>query len=58
MVQPDGATPVGGPFLGGVADAFGARMPLVIGGIAALGAAAFGVVFARHHDLDLGKAEP
>ena len=37
-----GTTPVGGPILGAVADAFGARAPLVIGGVAALGAAAWG----------------
>jgi MFS family permease len=42
-----GTTPVGGPIMGAVADAFGARIPLVIGGIAALGAAAFGLAAGR-----------
>src|SRR3954462_5565124 len=37
-----GSTPIGGPILGAIADAWGARAPLVIGGIAALLAAAWG----------------
>jgi MFS family permease len=48
-----GTTPVGGPILGAIADAIGARAPVVIGGIAALIAAGFGVVAMRisaeHH---------
>jgi hypothetical protein len=43
-----GTTPVGGPILGAIADAFGARAPVVIGGIAALGAAVWGAVRGRH----------
>jgi MFS family permease len=42
-----GTTPVGGPILGAIADAIGARAPVVIGGIAALAAAGFGVVAMR-----------
>jgi hypothetical protein len=37
-----GSTPIGGPVLGFVCDAFGARAGLVIGGVAALTAAAWG----------------
>jgi MFS family permease len=42
-----GTTPIGGPILGLISDAFGARWPVFIGGIAALTAAAFGVVAGR-----------
>jgi len=37
-----GTAPIGGPILGLIADAFGARAPIVIGGIASLVAAAWG----------------
>jgi MFS family permease len=43
-----GTTPVGGPILGWMADAFGARSPVVVGGIAALAAAAWGAAVGRH----------
>ncbi len=42
-----GTTPLGGPFLGWLADTAGGRAPLVLGGIACLGAATFGVVARR-----------
>jgi hypothetical protein len=42
-----GTAPIGGPIDGALADAFGARMPLLLGGIAALGAALWGVLAAR-----------
>ncbi|MGI9080612.1 MAG: hypothetical protein ACR2GF_07340 [Acidimicrobiales bacterium] len=42
-----GTTPVGGPLMGVIADAAGARVPLVIGGAAALLAALFGLVAGR-----------
>jgi MFS family permease len=42
-----GTTPIGGPVLGWLADAAGARVPIVVGGIVCLGAAAFGL--AAHH---------
>ena len=42
-----GTTPVGGPIMGAIADALGARVPLVIGGTAALLAALFGLVVGR-----------
>jgi MFS family permease len=50
-----GTTPVGGPVLGAITDAVGARAPMLIGAIAALAAAAFGLVAARRlqHDVTL-----
>jgi MFS family permease len=42
-----GSTPVGGPILGAVSDAAGARWPVVIGGVAALAAAALGALASR-----------
>lgn len=37
-----GTTPIGGPLLGWVCDAFGSRAGLAVGGLAAVGAAAWG----------------
>jgi MFS family permease len=42
-----GTTPIGGPILGAISDAFGARWPVFLGGVAALAAALFGVLAAR-----------
>ena len=42
-----GSTPIGGPLLGYVSDLFGARAGLVLGGLAALAAAAWGTMAAR-----------
>jgi MFS family permease len=42
-----GSTPIGGPILGVICEAFGPRTGVAVGGIAAVGAAAFGVVAAR-----------
>lgn len=42
-----GTTPIGGPILGAVADALGGRAPVLIGGVGALLAAAFGVIAVR-----------
>jgi MFS family permease len=42
-----GTTPIGGPIMGLVADAVGARVPLLIGGAAALLAALFGLIAGR-----------
>jgi MFS family permease len=44
-----GSTPIGGPLLGVVCDAYGARAGLIIGGAAALGAALFGILVVRRH---------
>jgi MFS family permease len=53
-----GTTPVGGPILGAAADAFGARTPLVIGGIAALAAAGFGLLMDRRVLAQSGPPAP
>ena len=45
-----GTAPIGGPILGAIADAVGVRAPVLIGGVAALAAAAFGVLVARRVD--------
>ena len=45
-----GTTPIGAPLLGAVADVAGARAPVVIGGVAALAAAAFGLIAARRSE--------
>ncbi|HTI33039.1 MAG TPA: MFS transporter [Miltoncostaea sp.] len=42
-----GTTPLGGPLLGALSDAAGARAPVVAGAAGALAAAAFGVLAAR-----------
>ena len=45
-----GTTPVGGPLLGALADAAGARAPVIVGGIGALAAAGFGLLAGRRLD--------
>ena len=42
-----GSTPVGGPLLGYVSDLYGARAGIVLGGLAAIGAAVWGTMAAR-----------
>jgi predicted MFS family arabinose efflux permease len=42
-----GSTPIGGPVLGAICDRLGARAGVVIGGVAALAAAAWGLVALR-----------
>ena len=42
-----GSTPIGGPILGALCDAWGARAGLVVGGVACLAAAAFGTITVR-----------
>ena len=42
-----GTTPLGGPLLGWIADAWGARVPVAIGATGALGAAAYGWMAGR-----------
>ncbi|MBV8160408.1 MAG: MFS transporter [Acidimicrobiia bacterium] len=42
-----GTTPIGGPIMGAIADVANARVPLVIGGTAALAAALFGLLVGR-----------
>ena len=53
-----GTTPIGGPILGAISDAFGARAPVVIGGIGALAAAAFGLLAARRVAKSSTPSEP
>jgi predicted MFS family arabinose efflux permease len=43
-----GSTPIGGPILGLLCDAWGARAGLVLGGVAALAAAGWGTWAVRH----------
>ncbi len=42
-----GSTPIGGPLLGVVCDRYGARAGLVLGGVAALAAAGWGLLADR-----------
>ena len=44
-----GPMAIGGPILGGLADAFGGRVPIVLGGVAALSAAAIGAWASRRY---------
>jgi MFS family permease len=48
-----GTTPIGGPAMGAVGEHFGARWALVIGGIAALGAATLGLFVLRRTEKNL-----
>jgi MFS family permease len=47
-----GTTPIGGPILGFIADTAGPRAPVLVGSVAALGAAAIGLVSGRRHLAD------
>jgi hypothetical protein len=47
-----GSTPIGGPILGAICDWFGARAGLVVGGVAAVGAAAWGHTAAKRKAAD------
>ncbi len=42
-----GSTPIGGPILGAICERFGARWGLVVGGVATLAAAAYGLAVVR-----------
>jgi hypothetical protein len=42
-----GSTPLGGPLLGAICDAYGPRAGLVVGGVAALAAAGWGFLKGR-----------
>jgi hypothetical protein len=44
-----GPMAIGGPILGGLADAFGGRAPIILGGIAALAAAGIGTWASRRY---------
>jgi predicted MFS family arabinose efflux permease len=53
-----GTTPIGGPVMGAVCDAFGARVGLVIGGLAALSSAAWGYAVGPRAERRLRLAQP
>ncbi len=53
-----GTTPIGAPFLGWLADAVGGRAPIVLGGIVALIAAAFGAVASRRYVHGAATGDP
>ena len=50
-----GTTPLGGPLLGWIADNWGARLPVAIGAVGALGAALYGWLAGR--SLGTGEAD-
>jgi MFS family permease len=50
-----GSTPIGGPLLGAICDAYGARAGLVVGGVAAIGAATWGYVHGRRARVGPGR---
>jgi MFS family permease len=52
-----GSTPIGGPVLGWVCDRYGARVGVLIGALAGLGAAAWGAVASRRHADELDEAQ-
>ncbi len=52
-----GSTPIGGPIVGGISQELGARAGLVVGGLAGLAAAGWGLLAGRRSLVD-GAAEP
>jgi predicted MFS family arabinose efflux permease len=52
-----GSTPIGGPVVGWVCDRYGARVGVLIGALAGLGAAAWGATMHRRHAGELDDAE-
>ena len=53
-----GSTPIGGPLIGWICDQFGARAGIVVGGVAALGAAGWGYVADARRIRAAGEAGP
>lgn len=51
-----GSTPIGGPIMGGLSDRWGPRSALLVGGVAALGAAGWGWLMQRRIDLRVAAA--
>lgn len=51
-----GTTPIGGPLLGWICETFGARVGLVVGGVACLAAAGFGHLSSRGKPATAGDA--
>jgi MFS family permease len=53
-----GTTPIGGPLLGWLADAKGGRAPILLGGVGALAAGAFGLVVNRRPSKQFHSFDP
>ncbi len=51
-----GSTPIGGPLLGAICDQWGARAGLIVGGVSAIGAAAWGAYAYRKSELHVSGA--
>jgi len=52
-----GTTPLGGPLLGYVSDAFGARAGVVLGGVAAIAAAGWGFFAGRRVTTSVSRSQ-
>ena len=53
-----GSTPIGGPILGWIADTFGPRVAVLVGGVAACGAAGWGLLAFRRRRGSLAADRP
>jgi MFS family permease len=53
-----GSTPIGGPILGWVCEAYGARWGIVVGGVACLVAGAWGLVMVRRCEREAAALDP
>jgi predicted MFS family arabinose efflux permease len=53
-----GSTPLGGPLVGWIADSFGPRVAVLVGGLAACAAAGWGVLAFRHRRGSLAADRP
>ncbi len=53
-----GSTPIGGPIVGAIADAFGARYSLALGALATIGAGVFGLWSFRRGGVDIAGRAP
>ncbi|CAN5765977.1 MFS transporter [soil metagenome] len=53
-----GSTPIGGPIVGTIADAFGARYSLALGAVATIAAGAFGLSSVRRGRVDVAGPAP
>ena len=52
-----GTTPIGGPIVGAISDASGARWGMAVGGIAALGAGLGGIAWTKLRPTGLARAD-
>ncbi len=53
-----GSTPIGGPILGWICEAYGARWGIVVGGLSCLVAGAWGLVMVRRCDARPARRRP